>query len=199
MSIAIIGFGKVGQAIAGAFARTGLEVAVASRRRPEELAPTAAAIGPAVLATSLPDALERDTVILAVPFREHAQVAAVPASWRGKVVIDATNAFGVPPEELDDRPSTAAVARAFAGARLVKAFNHLPAALLAADPNVEGGRRVLFLSSDDEEAAAQVATLTERLGYAPVHLGRIGEGGLLIQARGQVWAPLIFQDLVKFG
>ena len=34
--------------------------------------------------------------------------------------------------------------------------------------------------------------------FAPVELGKIGEGGLLVQARGNTWAQLIFQDLVKF-
>jgi len=56
-----------------------------------------------------------------------------------------------------------------------------------------------LLSSDDEGAAAQVATLAEQLGFAPVQLGKLAEGGLLIQARGKTWAPLIFQDFVKFN
>jgi predicted dinucleotide-binding enzyme len=81
---------------------------------------------------------------------------------------------------------------------LVKAFNHLPAQTLAADPDIKGGRRVIFLSSDDEKAAAQVAALVEQLGFAPVPLGKLAEGGLLIQARGSIWAQLIFQDFVKF-
>jgi hypothetical protein len=42
-----------------------------------------------------------------------------------------------------------------------------------------------------------VAALAERLGYAPVGLGKLAEGGALVQARGRSWAPLIFQDLVK--
>jgi len=52
---------------------------------------------------------------------------------------DATNAFGVLLEALDGLPSSAFVAKAFTGARLVKGFNHLVAATLAADPIVEGG------------------------------------------------------------
>jgi len=113
-------------------------------------------------------------------------------------VIDVTNAFGVPPEELDGLPSSVMISRALPGARLVKAFNHLGASVLARDPNVKGGRRVVFLSSDDESATASVAALAEQLGFAPVRLGRLEEGGSLIQARGRTWAQLIFQDLVKF-
>jgi len=43
-----------------------------------------------------------------------------------------------------------------------------------------------------------VAALAEQLGFAPVKLGKLSEGGLLVQARGNTWAPLVFQDLVKF-
>jgi 8-hydroxy-5-deazaflavin:NADPH oxidoreductase len=199
MSYAIIGFGKVGEALARAFARKEIEVAIASRRPPEAHAPLAKAIGPTIIPKSLQDALKAEIVILAVPFGTHKDVAKAADSWRGKIVIDATNAFGVPPEELGDLPSSVVISRALTGARLVKAFNHLPAATLAEDPNVEGGRRVVFLSSDDESATARVATLVEQLGFAPIGLGKLAEGGLLVQARGRTWAPLIFQDLFKKG
>ena len=49
MSYAIAGFGAVGQALAWAFARKNIKVAVASRRPPEALAPQARAIGPTVV------------------------------------------------------------------------------------------------------------------------------------------------------
>lgn len=199
MSYAIIGFGAVGQALARAFARKNIEVAVASRRSPEALAPQARAIGSTVVAKTPQDALKADTIILAIPFWEHREVAKSLSQWQGKLVIDATNAFGVALEELDGLPSSAVIAKAFNGARLVKAFNHLPAGTLAADPNVHGGRRVVFLSSDQEQAVAAVADLVDRLGFAPVSLGRLAEGGSLVQARGRTWTQLIFQDLIKFA
>ncbi|HEY2920974.1 MAG TPA: NAD(P)-binding domain-containing protein, partial [Candidatus Binatia bacterium] len=46
MKYAIVGFGKIGQALAHAFARKNIDVTVASRRSPESLAPQARAIGP---------------------------------------------------------------------------------------------------------------------------------------------------------
>lgn len=197
MSYAIIGFGAVGQALARAFARRNIEVAVASRRPPEALAPQARAIGPGVVAKPLPDAVAADTIILAVPFGEHREVAKVLPSWEGKTVIDATNAFGLPPEELDGLPSSAFAAKSFTGARFVKGFNHLIAATLAADPIVEGGHRVVFLSSDDQDAITPVADLAKQLGFAPVKLGKLNEGGALVHARGRTWGQLIFQDLFK--
>ncbi|MCP3418393.1 NAD(P)-binding domain-containing protein [Bradyrhizobium brasilense] len=196
MSYAIVGFGKVGQALAHAFARKNIKVAVASRRPPEALAPQARAIGPTVVTKSLREALEADTIILAVPFGEHREVAKALPSWKGKTVIDAMNAFPVP-EELNGLPSSAFVAKAFTGAKLVKGFNHLIAATLAADPIVEGGHRVVLLSGDDEDATAPVAAVAKQLGFAPVRLGKLNEGGALVHARGRSWGPLIFQDLFK--
>jgi predicted dinucleotide-binding enzyme len=197
MNYAIIGFGKIGQALARAFARKNIDVIVASRRPAEALAPQARAIGPTVIAKSLRDALEAGTIILAVPFGEHREVAKVLPNWKGKTIIDVTNAFGVPLEELDGLLSSAVIAKAFTGAKLVKGFNHLPAATLAADPVVEGGHRVVFLSSDDEDAVAPVEALAKQLGFAPVKLGKLNEGGALVHARGRIWGSLIFQDLLR--
>ena len=197
MSYAIIGFGKIGQALAHAFARKNINVTVASRRPPEALVPQARAIGPTVVATSLREALEADTIILAVPFGEHREVAKALSSWEGKTVIDAMNAL-VPLEELDGLLSSAFAANSFTGARFVKGFNHLPAAALAADPIVEGGHRVVFLSSDDDDdAIAPVAALAKQLGFAPVKLGKLNDGGALVHARGRIWGQLIFQDLFR--
>jgi len=197
MSYAIVGFGKIGQALAHAFARRNINVTVASRRPAEALAPQAQAIGPTVVAKSLRDALDADIIILAVPFGEHREVAKALPSWEGKTIIDAMNSFPVPPEELDGLPSSAFVAKSFTGAKLVKGFNHLGAAKLATDPIVDGGHRVVFLSSDEEDAIAPVADLAKQLGFAPVKLGKLDEGGALVHARGRTWGPLIFQDLLK--
>lgn len=189
MSYAIIGFGAVGQALARAFARNNIEVIVASRRSPEALLPQAQTIGPTVVPKALQEAIKADVIFLAVLFEGHREVAKNLANWQGKTIVDAMNGFGI---------SSAVVAKAFPGARLVKGFNHLPARTLATDPHVNDGRRVVFLSSDDEGAAASVAALAERLGFAPVNLGKFEEGGVLVQARAdKSWGPLIFQDLFK--
>ena len=196
MSYTIVGFGKIGQALAHAFARKNIDVSIASRRPPEALTSQARAIGPKVVAKSLQEALEADTIILAVPFGEHREVAKALPNWKGKTIIDAMNLFPVP-EELNGVPASAVVAKAFTGARLVKGFNHLIAATLAADPVVEGSHRVVFLSSDDEDAIAPVAALAKQLGFAPMNLGKLNEGGALVHAHGRTWGRLIFQDLFK--
>lgn len=196
MSYAIIGFGKIGQALAQAFASRNVEVAVASRHPPEVLAPQARAIGPTVVAKSLQDALKADTIFLAVRSESHRDVAKALSSWEGKTLVDATNSQA-PLEEMDGLLSSAFVAKLYTGAKVVKGFNHLGATALAADPVVVGGHRVVFLSSDNQDAVAPVAALAKQLGFAPVNLGRFDEGGALVHARGPAWGPLIFQNMFK--
>jgi predicted dinucleotide-binding enzyme len=198
MSYAIIGFGKIGQALAKAFARSGVEASVATTRDPQSFASAAAAIGPTIIPKTLAEAVKADVIFLAVRFESHPEVAKALPDWKGKTVVDAMNTQA-PPEELGGLPSSAFVAKAFTGARLVKGFNHLGAAVLDQDPAVHGGRRVVFLASDDDGAAAQVGALAEKLGFAPIQLGGLSEGGLLVHARGKSWGRLIFKDLVKFG
>ena len=56
----------------------------------------------------------------------------------------------------------------------------------------------MFLASDDDDAAAEIGALAENLGFTPIQLGGLSDGGLLVQARGDTWGQLIFKDLVKF-
>ncbi|NEJ01771.1 NADPH-dependent F420 reductase [Rhizobium ruizarguesonis] len=198
MSYSIIGFGNIGQAIAKAFARNGIAVSVATTRDPESFASDAAAIGPTIIPKTLAEAVKADIIFLAVRFESHPDVAKTLPTWQGKTIVDVTNAYGVPPEELEGQPSSRFIAQAFSGAKLVKGFNHLIAATLDQDPTVKGGRRVVFLASDDDAAAAEIGALAKNLGFAPIELGGLSEGGLLVQARGNSWGRLIFKDLVKF-
>jgi predicted dinucleotide-binding enzyme len=198
MSYAIIGFGNVGQALAKAFARSGIEVSVATTRDPESFASAAAAIGPKIIPKKLAEALKADVVFLAVRFESHRDVAKALPTWQGKTIVDVTNAYGVSPDELGGQPSSKVVAQAFAGGRLVKGFNHLAAAVLGQDPAVHGGRRVVFLASDDDAAETEIGTLAQNLGFSPIKLGGLSEGGMLVQARGDSWGRLIFKDLIKF-
>lgn len=197
-SYAIIGFGKIGQALAKAFARKGIEVSVATTRNPESFASDTAEIGPAIIPTTLAEAVKADVIFLAVRFESHPDVAKALPSWQGKTIVDVTNAYGVSPEALGGLPSAVVVARAFADGSLVKGFNHLGSKILEQDPAVHGGRRVVYLSSDEASAEDEIGELAENLGFSPIKLGGLSEGGLLVQARGNSWGHLIFKDLVKF-
>jgi 8-hydroxy-5-deazaflavin:NADPH oxidoreductase len=108
-------------------------------------------------------------------------------------VIDVTNAFMLPAEiqesELHGRLSSEVNAESVPGAKLVKAFNQLPMRALIAPLPDSTGRRVVFVASDYEDASAEVSHLAEQLGFAPVQVGKIAEGGRLIQARAALFIP----------
>ncbi|WP_223508369.1 MULTISPECIES: NAD(P)-binding domain-containing protein [unclassified Pseudomonas] len=66
MSYAIIGFGNIGQALAKAFARSRIEVSVATTRDPQSFTATATSIGPGIIPKTLAKAIKADIVFLAV-------------------------------------------------------------------------------------------------------------------------------------
>jgi 8-hydroxy-5-deazaflavin:NADPH oxidoreductase len=198
MKYSIVGSGLVGKTLAGIFARQGVEVLIANSRGPDSLTAMAAELGPHVVPVTLDRALDADVVIFAVGFLNFKEVAAKRPDWTGKIVVDVTNAFMLPAEvqetELHGRLSSEVNAERVRGAKLVKAFNQLPMRSLIAPLSDSTGRRVVFVASDHEDASAEVSRLAERLGFAPIEVGKIAEGGRLIQAR----AALVFQNLIKY-
>jgi predicted dinucleotide-binding enzyme len=198
MTYSIIGSGNIGSALARQFARKGTDVAIANARGPDSLGALGKELGRHIIPQTLEAALKADMVILATPFSAVAVIARAGGDWKGKIVVDATNAIDFPaftPTDLGGRPSSEVIAEKLRGARLVKAFNTLPAAVLAMDPTEGGGHRVLFISGNDAEANTEVAKLAAKFGFAPITLGRLSEGGLLQQFGG----PLTIQNLVKLG
>jgi 8-hydroxy-5-deazaflavin:NADPH oxidoreductase len=199
MKYAIIGSGRIGTALARTFARKNIEVAIANSRGPGTLASLTDELGPSVVPQSIQDASKAELIFLAVPFSAHKDVAKQFKQWNGKIVVDLTNAFHVAPEELGGLLSSEAVSQAFAGARLVKAFNHLPAAQLGTNPSLEGQRQAVFVSSNDANASAAVASLATQLGFAPIELGRLDKGGLPLHVLGGRPGGLLLQNLAKLG
>lgn len=188
MSCAIIGAGNIGSAVARAFARADIPVQVAASRGPDSVRPLAESIGPQVIPAELTDALGADVVILAVPFEAVEGVVTQVPDWAGRIIVDATNAIDYSdfsPADLGGRASSDLVGEWGAHARVVKAFGHTWARVLARDPgDGKGGRRVLFLSGNHADANDAVAQLISSLGFEPIDLGRNDQGGLLQQFGG---------------
>jgi 8-hydroxy-5-deazaflavin:NADPH oxidoreductase len=181
VSYAIVGAGKLGLALAGLFARKSISVSIASHRPPQAVATLVRELGATVTAVSLEEGVKADIVFLAIPFPAlHEFARATAVDWRGKIVVDAMNAR----EDLGDRLSSNMVAEELGGARVVKAFNQLPAAVLGRDPSENGGRRVVFVSSNDDGASGIVQTLAKELGFSPIGLGKMSDGGRLLSFRG---------------
>ena len=199
MRYAIIGSGNIGTALARLFARKNIEIAIANSRGPETLASLKAELGPSVFPQSIQDVYQAEIIFLAVPFRAHKDVAKQFKQWNGKIVVDVTNAMRVAPEELGGLLSSEVVSKAFVGARVVKAFNHLPAAQLGTNPPLDGQRQAVFVSSNDADASATVAAVATQLGFAPIELGRLDKGGVPLHVVDGRPGGLEFQNLVKLG
>jgi predicted dinucleotide-binding enzyme len=187
MSIAIIGSGAIGRALATRFARKNMAVSITTRGESSAIHDLVRDLSPYVTPTSVDEGLRARIVLLAVPFPAVRDLAGAATEWSDRIVVDATNAIDFPkftPTDLGGRPSTQVVGELLRATRVVKAFNTLAAALLASDPEVSEGRRVLFLSGDDASANAEIASLIGTLGFAPIDLGKLAEGGRLQQFGG---------------
>lgn len=196
MTYAIIGTGAIGSALISHFSSKGIPVKVANSRGAASLDDTAKKFGGKIIPVEIDEAVTQEIVILAVPFAAVPELAKVLKNWAGKIVVDATNAIKFPefrPADLGGKLSSEVVADTLPGARVVKAFNTLPASVLAADPLEASGRRVVVLSGDDEEAKNEVASLIEKLGFAPLNLGSLKAAAPVQQFGG----PLVAVNLIK--
>jgi predicted dinucleotide-binding enzyme len=190
-STGIIGAGRLGQAMARTALRGGRrDVVLANSRGPESLASVVSALGEGVSAGTVDEAASAGIVVIAVPW-DRVPEAVQGLDFNGRIVIDATNDWAA--DDLDGRTSSEIVAGLVAGARVVKAANTLGADVLGSDPEVAGGKRVIFISGDDADAKAEVAALFEDAGFAAIDLGDLAKGG----AMQQIHHPLAGVELIQ--
>ena len=113
-----------------------------------------------------------DAIILAVPLsaaKETLDGLGVGA-WKGKTLIDATNAFP-PPEGWPATTSAAEeVAKLARGAKVVKAFNTAFAPLMATG-QIGGKKIAAFVAGDDAAAKKAVMGLAGDIGFDPIDAG----------------------------
>lgn len=198
MSIGIIGSGALGANIARALAKKGISATISNSRGPASLAALVAELGPTIKAGTVAEAASADIVFAAVRWSDAESVMSQLPAWNGRIVVDGTNpvefldpnspdandpsnplaAYGIKAIDLGDKHSSEIFSQFVPGARVVKAFNHLDVHVLS-EPEVAGGKRVLFYSGDDAAAKADVRKVIEDAGFAPVDLGSLDVGGPL--------------------
>jgi len=201
-TVGILGAGKLGTVLARLAVAAGYRVLVAASGTPERIALTLSVMAPGAVPVSAADAVAADVVVLALPLHRLPTLDA--AALRGRVVVDATNHWedvdGPLPEFVGDARGTSAVVQdLLPGARIVKAFSHVGYHDLAelAGAGMGGSRVALGIASDDEAAAAVVASFVERLGFEAVPIGELARGWTL-QAHSPVFgATMTRDDLVE--
>jgi 8-hydroxy-5-deazaflavin:NADPH oxidoreductase len=194
MKIGFIGAGKVTRTLSRHFIGAGHTVVVSNSRGPETLADFVADLGPGAQAGTKQQAAECDVVILATNWVSVAD-ALKGIDWRGRILIDATNAHMDPIPNislegvtrsraaLKGRTSSEIVAEMAVGARLVKSLSNMPMMWIQ-DFSPNKPRTVIFTSGDDAEAKRLVIELINSTGLVAIDLGSLAMGDAMHDVGG---------------
>jgi len=198
-NVGFIGSGPLTQALAHHLVAAQIPILVSNSRGPQSLTELVADLGEGAQAATVEQAAKADLVILALPFLRVPELAEAIPDWSGRIVVDATNQFAeyTPAYrgyvDLGEETGSEWVARHLPGASIIKAFNAMYASYLAADPRHGEGRQVVFYAGDDATACSDFDDLMTGLGFAPVYVGGLCDGGRLMQLGG----PLSTLHVIK--
>jgi NADPH-dependent F420 reductase len=170
VSIAIIGAGNVGTALATSMTRAGYDVAI-SAADAAHAQRAAQASGARAAQDNRSAVRDADVVVLAIPYVAAGESVAseIAPLVEGKVVVDATNPIAPDCQSLVTNGTSAAETfqQRLPKAKVVKAFNSMFASRMAApDADVDA-----FVAADDEEAKRQVLSLVDSLGFRSLDVG----------------------------
>ena len=198
-NVGFIGSGPLAQAVAHHLVGAQIPVLISNSRGPQSLIDLVAELGDGAQAVTVEQAAKADVVILGLPFLRVPELAQVVPDWSGRIVVDATNQFAEYAPvyrgyvDLGEDTGSEWVARNLPGATVIKAFNTMSTTYLRPDPRHPEGRQVVFYAGDDTTACADFDELLGRLGFAPVRIGDLRDGGKLMQL-GQ---PLSLLHVIK--
>lgn len=174
MKIGIVGSGNIGTAVGTLLAQAGHELHFSFSRDADKPARVAAEIGErAHYGTPEGAVTFGDVILFTPPYGVLDEALRQTGSLAGKIVIDTMNPFTMRGVELASGGTAAEVlAERQPEARVVKAYNHLAAAVIrnqahAADPIVA------FVSGDDAEAKQIVTGLVTDSGFRVMDLGAL--------------------------
>ena len=179
MRIGVIGAGSLGGTVGSVLVKAGHEVKFSSRH-PNELAAMARGLGPRASVGTPRDAAEFGTVLLfAVPYEALPELGRdLKDAIRGKVVLDACNAWGntTIEKEAEANGNGPTSAKLLAGTRLVRAFSAVDATQVAASFTRPNDKLGVPLASDDAAAMQIAAQLVRDAGCEPVIVGNLASG-----------------------
>ena len=182
-TVAIIGTGNVGSALAANFAAGGQDFLLADRDQ-EAAGKLASGLGGHAEVVSIDEAVQRaDVLVFAVWLDAFEQlIARYGDRLAGKVIVDPTNPVGPDgaggyKKIIGERESSGQTLAGLlpAGARLVKALGTLSAPTLSSAAWRQPERAVQFYAADDDAAGDLVAGLIRADGYEPVRVGGLDQ------------------------
>jgi predicted dinucleotide-binding enzyme len=196
-TIAVLGAGHVGPAIARLALDAGHTVVIATSGNPGHLALVTQLLIPGAEPLWAAEAIARaDTVVLAMPLHRFPRMD--PNALSGKLVIDAMNYWPptdgrLPPPFGDESIGTSeVVAERLHDAAVIKTLNHVGYHELEtyARPSGSVDRRALGVAGDDPDAVNTVSAFVDRIGYDAVPVGPLSAGRVL-QPGGPVFGTVL--------
>ena len=199
-TIAVLGAGHVGPAIARLALDAGHTVAIATSGNPGDLALVTRLLIPGAEPLWPADAIARaDIVVLAMPL--HRFLLMDPNALSGKLVIDAMNYWPPtdgtlpPPFGAESVGTSEIVAERLHDAVVVKTLNHVGYHELEtyARPSGSVDRRALGVAGDDPDAVDTVSALVDRIGYDAVPVGPL-RAGRVLEPGGPVFGAVLRRE-----
>ncbi|WP_341677549.1 NAD(P)-binding domain-containing protein [Niveibacterium sp. SC-1] len=192
-TVAILGNGVVGVALAKGFVARGNAVVFGTRDAQGEKTQQALREVPGARASNyLAAAREADLAVIALPWDGLVQtLEPLGEALAGKLVIDASNPLeysgGAPQLAIGHTDSAGErVQRLLPQARVVKTFNCVTASHMV-DPQLPGGEPDMFIAGEDAAAKAEAAAWLKAFGWrSAIDLGGIAESRLL-EALAMLW------------
>ena len=199
-TIAVLGAGHVGPAIARLALDAGHSVAIATSGNPGDLALVTRVLIPGAEPRWAADAIAgADIVVLAMPL--HRFLRMDPNDLSEKLVIDAMNYWPPsdgrlpPPFDGESIGTSEVVADRLLDATVVKTLNHVGYYELEtyARPSGSMDRRALGVAGDDPDAVRTVSAFVDRIGYDAVPVGPLS-GGRVLQPGGPVFGAVLRRE-----
>jgi 8-hydroxy-5-deazaflavin:NADPH oxidoreductase len=198
LKVGFIGAGKVTRTFGRHLLIAGHNMVVSNSRGPETLADFVTELGAGATAGTREQAAECDVVILATNWANVPE-ALQGIDWRGRILVDATNAHIDPTPDISlagitrsraalkaqGRTSSEMVADLAPGARLVKSISNMPMNWIQ-DFSPNKPPTVIFTSGDDIDAKQLVIELINSVGFVAIDLGSLATGGPLHEVGAQL-------------
>lgn len=190
LPLAIIGTGNVGHSLARSLAAADFELRFGVRPGSDvtKVLDELRSSGATVSAASPQEAARGAAMVfLAVPAAAAIEAVGSLGELGSTIVVDCTNPLRwsggpiwAPPAEGS---VTQAIAAAYPGVRVLKAFNGFGAEFHADPklPGIEGGVTV-FMAGDEAEAKRELAAVAEAAGFSPIDAGPLRNAALLENA-----------------
>lgn len=192
LTIAVVGAGNVGGALAASWSRAGHTIRLGVRDTVKFKGQELLAY-PGITAHSIAEAVgPADVVLVAVPPEHALSLAEVMGDLNGKVLIDATNAVRSRPEGY---PTAFHAFRALTHADVVKAFNSTGFENMR-QPDYGPFRLDMFMAGDSVQGKAVVFRLAMDAGFGACHDFGGDDRVVLLEQLALAWINLaIFQGM----